>query len=65
MLVDVYLGCQSDLLDLPMVTKRPVLLPPNPVKWMFLGTSQRVLQRSDDLGSDLGAFVRLALRALQ
>lgn len=62
---DLLLGRQSDLLDLPMVTKRPVPLPPDPVRGTVLGASQRILQRCDDAGSDKNPFVRLALKALQ
>jgi glycine/D-amino acid oxidase-like deaminating enzyme len=62
---DLLLGCKSGLLDLPMVTKRPVPLPPGPLRGGVLGLSERVLQRADDQGSDGSPLVRLALRVLQ
>jgi glycine/D-amino acid oxidase-like deaminating enzyme len=62
---DLLLGSHSDLLDLPMVTKRPVPLPPGPLRGGVLGLAERVLQRADDQGSDASPLVRLALRILQ
>ena len=65
---DLLLGERSELLELPMVTKRPVPLPPGPLRGPALGVTKRlqqVLQRADDEGSDRGALVRLALRVLQ
>ena len=62
---DLLLGSESELLDLPMVTKRPVPLPPGPLRGGVLGLSERVLQRADDQGSDASPLVRLALRILQ
>ena len=62
---DLLLGSHSDLLDLPMVTKRPVPLPPGPLRSGMLGLAERVLQRADDQGSDASSLVRLALRVLQ
>ena len=62
---DLLLGSRSDLLDLPMVTKRPVPLPPGPLRGGMLGLAERVLQRADDQGSDASPLVRLALRILQ
>jgi glycine/D-amino acid oxidase-like deaminating enzyme len=62
---DLLLDRPTELLDLPMVTKKPMLLPPSPIRWAFLGASQRMLQRSDDVGDDRGVLMRLALRALQ
>ena len=59
------LGERSDVLDLPMVTKRPVPLPPGPLRGGLLKAAERVLQRADDQGSDASPLVRLALRALQ
>jgi hypothetical protein len=48
-----------------MVTKRPVPLPPGPLRGGMLGLAQRVLQRADDQGSDASPVTRLALRILQ
>ena len=62
---DLLLGSGSDLLDLPMVSKRPVPLPPGPLRGGMLGLAERVLQRADDQGSDASPLVRLALRILQ
>ncbi len=65
---DMLLGADSDLLGLPMITKRPVPLPPGPLRPLALRATQHVqefLQRSDDSGSDKSALVRLALRVLQ
>jgi glycine/D-amino acid oxidase-like deaminating enzyme len=62
---DLLLGARSDLLELPMLTKRPLDLPPGPLRSVMLNGSQRILQRADDKGSDSGVLLRLALRALQ
>lgn len=62
---DLLLGTKSDLLDLPMVTKAPIPLPPGPLRNLMLDTSQRVLQRSDDEGADASPLVRMALKVLQ
>jgi glycine/D-amino acid oxidase-like deaminating enzyme len=62
---DLLLNRQTDLLDLPMVTKRPIPLPPGPLRWVFLGGSQRVLQRVDDQGSETGLPAKIALKVLQ
>lgn len=59
------LGSHSELTDLPMVSKRPVPLPPGPLRGGMLNLSERVLQRADDQGSDASPLVRLALRLLQ
>ena len=65
---DMLLGAKSELLDLPMVSSRPVPLPPGPLRPLALGMTRRLqkeLQRADDEGSDRGALVRLGLRVLQ
>jgi glycine/D-amino acid oxidase-like deaminating enzyme len=62
---DLLLGSRSEVLDLPMVTKRPVPLPPGPLRSGLLKAAERVLLRADDQGSDASPVVRLALRALQ
>lgn len=62
---DLLLGGRSELLELPMVTERPVRLPNGPLRALILDGAQRVLQRADDAGSDAGPGTRLALRFLQ
>jgi glycine/D-amino acid oxidase-like deaminating enzyme len=62
---DLALNRQTELLDLPMVTKRPIPLPPEPLRALFLSTAQGVLLRADDRGSDAGPLVRAGLRMLQ
>jgi glycine/D-amino acid oxidase-like deaminating enzyme len=65
---DLLLGTKSELLELPMVTSRPIPLPPGPLRPVALGITrrlQRELQRADDEGTDRGALVRLALKVLQ
>lgn len=65
---DLLLGAGSELLELPMLRKHPIPLPPGPLRPLALAATQRVqdvLQRADDSGSDRGALMRLALRALQ
>lgn len=62
---DLLLGSGSELLDLPMVSKRPVPLPPGPLRGGMLSLAERVLQHADDQGSDASPLVRLALRILQ
>ncbi|KAB2380488.1 NAD(P)/FAD-dependent oxidoreductase [Actinomadura montaniterrae] len=60
---DLLLDRGSELLDLPMAAKRPVPLPPGPLRGLVLNGSQRVLQRADD--GDGGPLTGLALRFLQ
>jgi glycine/D-amino acid oxidase-like deaminating enzyme len=62
---DLLLGSDSELLELPMMSKRPVPLPPGPLRGGMLGLAERVLQHADDQGSDASPLVRLALRILQ
>ena len=62
---DLLLSRRGDLMDLPMVSKRPVPLPPGPLRAGMLNLSERVLMRADDQGSDATPLVRLALRILQ
>jgi glycine/D-amino acid oxidase-like deaminating enzyme len=62
---DLLLGSESELLDLPMVSKRPVPLPPGPLRGGVLGLAERVLQRADDQGGDASPLTRVALRFLQ
>jgi glycine/D-amino acid oxidase-like deaminating enzyme len=62
---DMLLDRPSELTDLPMVTKRPVALPPAPLRWPFLHAAQRFLQRADDLGRDADPATRALLKVLQ
>jgi glycine/D-amino acid oxidase-like deaminating enzyme len=62
---DLVLATRTELLGLPMLTKRPVPLPPGPLRSLLLDGSQRILQRADDAGTADNPFVRLALRFLQ
>jgi glycine/D-amino acid oxidase-like deaminating enzyme len=62
---DLLLGSRSELLNLPMVSKHPVPLPPGPLRGGLLNLAERVLQRADDQGSDASPLVRLALHVLQ
>ncbi len=60
---DLLLGARSELLELPMVCKRPVPLPPEPLRRWVLSGGQRYLQRADDGATS--AVARLALKVLQ
>ncbi len=62
---DLMLNRQSDLLDLPMVTRKPVRLPPGPLRRWMLDSSQNVLLRADDTGGGDDWKTRLALKFLQ
>ena len=62
---DMVLGRPSELRDLPMVTKRPVPLPPVGLRWPVLNAAQRFLQRADDLGDGARFATRALLKALQ
>ena len=62
---DLMLNRRSELLDLPMVTKRPVRLPPAPLRGWLLDGAERLLLRADDRGSDAGPLVKTALKVLQ
>jgi glycine/D-amino acid oxidase-like deaminating enzyme len=56
----------TELSELPFTTKRPVPLPPGPLRRLVLETSQRVLLRLDDTGGAAeSVLARLALRILQ
>ncbi len=51
---------------LPFTTKRPVPLPPEPLRRLFLEGSQRILLRGDNRdGAPKGPLERLALKVLQ
>jgi glycine/D-amino acid oxidase-like deaminating enzyme len=62
---DLLLGRETALTNLPLVTRRLTPLPPPPLQAKVLQLSQRVLQRSDDLGGNAGPLAHLALRLLQ
>lgn len=62
---DLLLSRSTSVTSLPLVTRRPVPLPPGPLRAPFLNTAQRALQRADDRGSEGGPLARLALRFLQ
>jgi glycine/D-amino acid oxidase-like deaminating enzyme len=62
---ELLLGRHSELMDLPMVSKRPIPLPPGPLRGAMLNLSERMLQRADDQGGSASPLVRLALRILQ
>ncbi len=62
---DLLLGRRSELLELPMVARRPVRLPPGPMRTWVLGGAQRVLLRADDRRTDADLLTRMALRFLQ
>jgi hypothetical protein len=62
---DLLLSTHGELMDLPMVSKGPVPLPPGPLRSGLLNLSERVLLRADDQGSDATPLARLALRILQ
>ncbi len=62
---DLLLSRRGELMDLPMVSKRPVPLPSGPLRSGLLNLSERVLLRADDQGADATPLARLALRILQ
>lgn len=55
----------SALLRLPFVTRRPMPMPPGPLRWPLLGGAQRVLQAADDRGGAGGPLERSLVRLLQ
>lgn len=63
---DLMLNWSTELLELPIFTKKPVPLPPgNSLRAFFLDTSQHILQRADDEGVDTDPLVRAVLKVLQ
>jgi glycine/D-amino acid oxidase-like deaminating enzyme len=60
---DLFLGAGGEVLELPLVAKRPLPLPPRPIGTAVLGFSQQILQRVDD-GERPGLAARMALRVL-
>jgi glycine/D-amino acid oxidase-like deaminating enzyme len=66
MVRDLMLGRQTELLELPMVSLKPVPLPPEPLKGMMIGLGQRFLMKVDDTGGKGGGpIAKIALRILQ
>jgi glycine/D-amino acid oxidase-like deaminating enzyme len=61
---ELMLGERSELSELPMVTKRPIPLPPEPLRRLVLDGMQRILIRMDDSGQ-VDALARLVLPLLQ
>jgi glycine/D-amino acid oxidase-like deaminating enzyme len=63
---DLMLGRGSDITRLPMVTRRPTPLPPEPLRSLALRAGQRILQKVDDRGGAGGdPLARIALKLLQ
>lgn len=63
---DLMLNRQTALTELPIVTLKPKLLPPGPMKPLLLNTTQRALLKMDDTdGEGGGLMARLALKFLQ
>ncbi len=62
---DLLLERDTELLHLPFVTRRPMTLPPGPLRWPLLDTAQRVLQAADDRGGARGPVGRSLVRLLQ
>ena len=66
MVRDLMLDRKTALLELPMVSLKPVALPPEPLKSMMIGLGQRVLMKVDDSGGKAGGPVaKIALKILQ
>ncbi|MGA8361403.1 MAG: FAD-binding oxidoreductase [Candidatus Dormiibacterota bacterium] len=62
---DLLLERDTEHLALPFVTRRPVTLPPGPLRWPLLSAAQRVLQAADDSGGARGPIGRAMVRILQ
>jgi glycine/D-amino acid oxidase-like deaminating enzyme len=62
---DLLLEQRTERCELPLVTKAPVPLPPEPLGRWLVGGAQRVLQEVDDRQDDRPALARLALAALE
>ena len=63
--VDLLLERDTGRLTLPFVTRRPMTLPPEPLRWPLLNGAQRVLQAADDRGGARGPLGRGLIRLLQ
>jgi glycine/D-amino acid oxidase-like deaminating enzyme len=62
---DLLLERDTDRLRLPLVTRRPMTLPPGPLRWPLLNAAQHVLQAADDRGGARGPMGRALVRLLQ
>lgn len=65
---DLLLTHDIPLLDLPLITKKPVPIGPGPLRSLGLGVAgwlQDGLQRADDEGTDRGPRMKVALQILQ
>ena len=62
---DLLLERDTELLRLPFVTRRPMMLPPGPIRWPVLSGAQRVLQAADDHRGPGGPVARALIRLLQ
>jgi glycine/D-amino acid oxidase-like deaminating enzyme len=66
MVRDLMLDRKTELLELPMVSLKPVALPPEPLKSMMIGIGSRFLLQVDDTGGKKGGpIAKMALRILQ
>jgi len=66
MVRDLMLDRKTEITELPMVTHRPGMLPPEPLRRFILNKAQRLLQKADDTGgAGQGPNTRLALKVLQ
>ena len=62
---DLLLERDTELLSLPFVTRRPMMLPPGPIRWPLLSAAQRVLQAADDQRGPRGSVGHALIRMLQ
>ena len=62
---DLLLERDTELLRLPFVTRRPMILPPGPIRWPVLSGAQQVLQAADDHRGPGGPVARGLIRLLQ
>ena len=62
---DLLLERDTELLGLPFITRRPMLMPPGPIRWPVLTGAQRVLQAADDQRGPRGPLGHALIRLLQ
>ncbi len=62
---DLLLERGTDLLQLPFTTRRPLPMPPGPLRWPLLAGATHVLQAADDRGGARGPVGRALIRLLQ
>jgi glycine/D-amino acid oxidase-like deaminating enzyme len=62
---DLLLERHTERLRLPFTTRRPMTLPPEPLRAPLLDTAQRILQAADDRGGARGPAGRALVRLLQ